>query len=160
MKKWLFIVGLLLILIITGCSAYFYQVVRGPLVEEQNRAVEYVLKNSELKTIDTVSHYYGSENYQVIKGKDEDGTALIAWVSPENDEVVVHREDEGLTVPEIRELIMETVSPKEIVSIRLGIENNLPVYEVTYIDEDARYVYYYVTFKDGTFVKRYSLKQD
>ncbi|MFP3393521.1 peptidase M4, partial [Brevibacillus sp. SIMBA_076] len=49
--------------------------------------------------------------------------------------------------------------PKEILKAKLGFENNIPLWEVTYIDDDNRYSYYYLEFKDGNFLRRYSIEK-
>ena len=41
--------------------------------------------------------------------------------------------------------------PKEILKVKLGVENNIPLWEVTYIDDDNRYSYYNLAFQDGQF---------
>ena len=43
------------------------------------------------------------------------------------------------------------VSLKEILKVKLGVENNIPLWEVTYIDDDNRYSYYNLAFQDGQF---------
>ena len=42
--------------------------------------------------------------------------------------------------------------------VKLGFENDVPLWEVTYIDDDNRYSYYYLEFKDGKFLRRYSIE--
>ncbi len=49
--------------------------------------------------------------------------------------------------------------PKEIMKVKLGFENDVPLWEVTYIDDDNRYSYYYLEFKDGKFLRRYSIEK-
>ena len=43
--------------------------------------------------------------------------------------------------------------------VKLGFENDVPLWEVTYIDDDNRYSYYYLEFKDGKFLRRYSIEK-
>lgn len=158
-KKWLFIVLAIVILSIV-CFSIFYMSIRSPIKDDRERAIQYVLSETDIKEVIDVSFYNGSNHYQVITGMDEKGEEWIAWYSEEEDKLIKRRKSQGLSENEVLNIVKQQLEVKKIKNIRLGIENNLPVYEVTYIDDEDRYAYYYLTFNDGTFVKRYSLKHD
>ena len=41
--------------------------------------------------------------------------------------------------------------PKQIVKVKLGAENDIPLWEITYIDQEDRYTYYYLEFQNGEY---------
>lgn len=157
--KWIFTVCLIFIIII-GIFSYFYIAIRQPMTLDNIRAIEYVMKETVIEEVNDITFYNGSNHYQVITGTDAKGEQWVVWYNEENDEVIKRKMNEGLSEKEVLQIVNQRLKVKKIENIRLGIENNLPVYEVTYIDDEDRYAYYYLTFNDGTFVKRYSLKRD
>lgn len=82
-------------------------------------------------------------------------------------ETIVRKKSEGISEKEALQRTIEQVGddskehkskPKEILKIKLGFENNIPLWEVTYIDDENRYSYYYLAFKDGQFYDDTALK--
>ncbi|MFV8828333.1 DUF5590 domain-containing protein [Alkalihalobacterium sp. APHAB7] len=161
MKKWVITIVCALLIAAIGMSIYFYQNMRSPITEQEQLAIERALNETEIGIIEDVSFYHGTQPYVVIKGQQEDGeTDLIAWVGQEAESIVVKPAKNGLTEEEVRQFAVSELAPKRLLAVRLGLENRLPIYEITYIDQNDRYSFYYITFEDGTFVKRYSLKTD
>ncbi|TPE70829.1 DUF5590 domain-containing protein [Halalkalibacterium halodurans] len=157
MRKWLILIGIVLFSAIIGAGAYGYTVIKSPFSEDEEQAVQLVLSEGYLATVNDASYYHGSDAYQVIHGLDEDGEERIVWVGPD-DQVISKKASEGISEEDVRAIIERELAVRELVAIRLGVENEHPVYEVTYYDEEGRLSYYYVSFYDGTFIKRYSLR--
>lgn len=161
MKKWVITIVCVLLLTAIGISIYFYQSMRSPITEQEQLAIARVLGETEVSIIQNVSFYHGTEPYVVIKGQQEEGGEnFIVWVGQEDESVVVKPANAGLSKEQVRQFAINELAPKKLLAVRLGLENRLPIYEITYIDENDRYSFYYITFEDGTFVKRYSLKAD
>ena len=68
-------------------------------------------------------------------------------------------QNEGISQEKAVAKLTAERDPKEIVSVRLGMEKGLPLWEITYIDQENRYSFYYLSFEDGTFIRRYSFHQ-
>ena len=107
----------------------------------------------------SVDYYNGKSAYIVVQGTDEKGEQLIVWV-PEKKGYCSKEKSEGISEKEAIQRTIEQVGneskeskskPKEIMKVKLGFENDVPLWEVTYIDDDNRYSYYYLEFKDGKF---------
>lgn len=158
MKKWLIAIGIFVIFIIL--ASIYYQMIRSPLTNEEQEAVSIALAETKLEHVNSVEFYHGTDAYQVINGTDAKEEELIVWVRSDNKEVMTKRVKDGLSKEQVEQFALNELSPTEVISIRLGVEQGLPVYEITYIDGEHRYAYYYMTFDDGTFVKRYSLRND
>lgn len=80
--------------------------------------------------------------------------------SKEKSEGISEKEALQRTIEQVGDDSKEHKSkPKEILKIKLGFENNIPLWEVTYIDDENRYSYYYLAFKDGQFLRRYSIEK-
>ncbi|WP_026673080.1 cell wall elongation regulator TseB-like domain-containing protein [Alkalihalobacterium bogoriense] len=161
MKKWVFFGIVLFVVVIVSMSTYFYQTIRSPIVAEKEVISNFIIENTDVTIVDTVEFYHGTESYFVIKGVNEQNENVIVWINKEDrDSIIVRNAADGITKEQVRSFALSELDPKKIISIRLGYENNRTVYEITYIDEEDRYSYYYMTFSDGTFVKRYSLRKE
>lgn len=160
MKKRLMIVAVFVMILTVVVAGFYYQMIRTPLTNEEQEAVAIALAETELEQVEAVEFYHGTDSYQVIRGTDHDGEQLIVWVSTDENEIVMRRAKDGLSHEQVEQFASQQLAPRELISIRLGIEQDLPVYEITYLDNERRYAYYYMTFKDGTFVKRYSLRHE
>jgi len=100
----------------------------------------------------------------VIKGKNRDGENIIVWVPKAKDkDITVKKESEGLTEREALAMVREGLAlkddqrPKEIVRVKLGMIENTPVYEISYIDQKGRYSFLYIDFYEGNWYRVYNL---
>ncbi|MFC0559920.1 cell wall elongation regulator TseB-like domain-containing protein [Halalkalibacter alkalisediminis] len=159
MKKWLIIIFVLVTVLLTGAGVYAYQTIREPLLHELEQA-EHFVRGQVLQTVYDVSYYHGTETYYVFFGLTEDEEDTIVWVSEDFSAYHTEKVSEGITKEEAIAIVKQQDRVKRIQSVKLGYERNLPVYEVTYLNEDNRKGYYYLTFEDGTFMKRYVLRTE
>ncbi|WP_017755548.1 cell wall elongation regulator TseB-like domain-containing protein [Calidifontibacillus oryziterrae] len=170
MKKWLFFISLLLIFVIWQAS-YIYMESIGGLKKEEQDAISYAKKHTNLIQATDVEYYHGSSAYYIVYGRSKYNEDLIVWVpASEDGELLTRLVNQGWKKEKVRSHVMESQNPLEIIDIRLGAEvmkdnrtektEIIPLWEVTYIDQQNRYTYYFIKFIDGSFVKRYSLKKD
>ncbi|WP_096200901.1 cell wall elongation regulator TseB-like domain-containing protein [Bacillus sp. FJAT-45350] len=159
MKKWFILGSLILLLAIIGLTSYFYIIVRAPLVESQEELVQFAHENTEISIVNDVKHYFGSDAYTVIFGMNEEEENIIVWIREDREKIVTKKVDDGWSKEQVIQFANEQLPLDKLVSIRLGVERELPVYEIAYIDNEDRYAYHYITFDNGTFVKRYSLRR-
>ncbi|NNU90470.1 copper amine oxidase [Anoxybacillus sp. CHMUD] len=126
-------------------------------VSSKNESEQRAMKQAEKQGIihiDDVYTYRGSDVYVIVIGKNDEGEQMIAWVTEKGKIVDVRKASEGITKQQAQSSI-KTYHPKEVVSVKLGMEKGIPLWEITYIDERDRYSFYYVRFEDGAFLKRY-----
>ncbi|MCL7745949.1 DUF5590 domain-containing protein [Halalkalibacter alkaliphilus] len=160
MKKWMILIVIIIVLSLTGLSVYAYQSIREPLRHNYAQAENYVVGQSLLKTVLTVTYYHGTDAFYVFTGLDEKDEETIVWVSAEYDFHHVEKASDGITREEAVAIVERNEEVSRIRTAKLGYERELPVYEITYINDENRKGYYYVTFEKGTFMKRYLLRTD
>lgn len=126
-----------------------------PYNEAEKKAVEIAKKEAELVSVDDFSIYNGTETYFVVKGKDIRGRRFVVWI-PEEEKgriITVKREKDGITEDEARRIVMQKKAPKEIMSIKLGMENHIPLWEIYYRSKKDSISYYYIDFTTGEMLK-------
>lgn len=140
-------------------SIHLYTNVSEPIKNSEKEALSYLKANAaEFTNVKQVNFYHGSESYQVFEGTNKDEDMVFIWVAMSLDNHIVKEKAAGLAIEEVVLYTEEELKSKEIISIKLGIENSLPLYEIIYKDQQDRYSYYYISFKDGTYLKHYHLK--
>lgn len=160
MKKWGIIISLFLILVGIGASNLYFKALQ-PKRDAEKQAVQKVREAYDLAEVSSTDTYYGSHTYYIVKAKNKKNEKVIVWV-PKNEkkhDMIVRKESSGVSREKVISIVQKERSPEKIKSIRLAMENKLPMWEVTYIDEKNSFTYYYVDFQTGEFLKRYSMYQ-
>ncbi len=159
MKKWLtFSLAICLVITILA-TAFAYHVVRSPINEgfQKARSFSYDIGMNEIAAID---YYFGTEAYYVVEGLDENGEEAILWIREDFSFYDLARKADGITREEALSILEREEQFETVKSIKLGYERGLPIYEIVYETLDERLGYYYVTFTDGTFMKKYVLRKE
>ncbi|MGW6380324.1 cell wall elongation regulator TseB-like domain-containing protein [Peribacillus butanolivorans] len=155
MKKWLIIASILVLCFIGFVGGAYIKALQ-PKKEAGNEAFEKAKKEGGLETMEEFYLYNGQDSYSVIIGKGENGTEKIVWLpEDEKKEIVVENYKDGKSKKEILSIVNEKLNPQKIISVKLGMEKNVPLWEVTYLDESERFNYDYYDFKTGEWLKYY-----
>ena len=156
-KKWiLVIVGLVFL---AGWQAYYlYNEVNAKPEKKEAEAVEVAKKEENLASIKNVDHFFKNETYYVVEGENEDGRDMIVWVG-EDKKVYSESAKKGLSEGQMIDYVKANHDAKEIIDIRLGMEDEIPLWEVVYLDDQDRYTYYYGYFETGKRYEIYRLKE-
>lgn len=159
MKKWIISITSIISILLLAGSLYLYTIIREPLTDQFDQVEQYVLQQQLLDTIEDISYFHGHEVVYVARGE-LDSVQRYVWVTDDLTTAYEANVDEGITEEEAISLVEQHEPIIQLQTIRLGLEQNRPLYEVTFIDESERKSYYYLHFKDGTLIKRYSLRVD
>jgi uncharacterized protein YpmB len=157
-KKW----GILLLLLLGWTVWLFadaYHAAVASKQKDEQRAIERAKEEADLTAVLDVDTYYGNETYVVVIGKNKDNKKMVVWVPEKGNDLEVKPLSSGISKEEALALLKAEYSPKKVISAKLGMEKGIPLWELTYMDKQNRYSFYYVSFEDGTFIKRYSFAQ-
>ena len=158
MKKWGIIISVFLILVGLGGANIYFKALQ-PKHDAEQQAVQKARKTYDLAEVSSADTYYGSHTYYIVKAKNKKNEKVIVWV-PKNEkkhDMIVRKESSGISQDKVISIVQKERSPEKIKSIRLAMENKLPMWEVTYMDKKNSFTYYYVDFQTGEFLKRYSM---
>ncbi|MGG6361442.1 DUF5590 domain-containing protein [Peribacillus frigoritolerans] len=155
MKKWLIIASILVLCFIGFVNGAYIKALQ-PKKEAGNEAFKKAKEEGGLVTMEEFYLYNGQDSYSVIIGKGEKGTKKIVWLPEDKKkEIVVENYKDGKSKKEIMNIVKEKLNPQKIISVKLGMEKNVPLWEVTYLDESERFNYDYYDFKTGEWLKYY-----
>ena len=155
MKKWV-IAAAVIVLFVSGIVAGAYINALGPKKDAAKEAFQSAKQEGGLVTMDEFFVYNGRDSYNVVVGKTKDGTKKVVWLPNDNKKkAVTANYTDGISKKEILQIAKKQVNPDKIISIKLGMESNTPLWEITYLDESNRYNYDYYDFKTGDWLKYY-----
>jgi uncharacterized protein YpmB len=159
-------------IIIIWQASHIYHVSISFQKNGENKAIAYAEeKVKALSSITDVEYYHGRLAYTVLYGTDDNKEDIIVWVpDSKNGKLITKKASEGWSMEKVKKYVIANQNPLKLIDIRLGAEvikdnrtnrtETTPLWEVTYIDQEKRYTYYFMKFVDGSFVKRYSLKKN
>ncbi|RSK27399.1 copper amine oxidase [Bacillus sp. HMF5848] len=129
--------------------------------ERQQSAIKAAQHYSDIKQIEHVYTYSGVDSYDVVIGISEEDERIAVWVPrlhiTKSNKLFIRKLEDGIDEQQAIDIVTNKLETKKIVSVTLGMENEVPLWEITYIDSDDSYCYYYVSFDGGEFLKRYCI---
>lgn len=163
-RKFLFAMISLIFLTI---ATIIYLYVRGtaPLEEKYQEALARAQDVVQFSSVEHIDWFHYEEAYTIIEGRDQEGTRIIVWV-PENEEgeITAVKASDGLRKEDALALLQTGLPdlaaesrPREILSIKYGMIDKNPVFEITYLDQRDRYSILYLDFYAGEWFKVYNL---
>lgn len=156
MKKWILAAVLTLVAVILYSMYIYKDTMNGKLLGEA-KAITVATEEANLTNITSVDYYHGISSYKIIQGTDTKGVHWIVWVPEKKGKVLIKKLNDGVSQQEAIQIVMKERNPKEIVKVKLGAESDIPLWEITYIDQEDRYTYYYLNFIDGKYEGYYSI---
>ncbi|WP_026676980.1 DUF5590 domain-containing protein [Fictibacillus gelatini] len=159
MKKWLLIVFFMVVVLVIWQSISLYETIQAGKNGSRNKAVKIAKERYNLVKVQSGEPYYGNKAYFVVEGKNKAHKSIIVWVD-EKGNTYSETKSSGLSKKEMLAYTRRNLNPKKIIDIRLGMDNDHPIWEVVYIDSNNRYTFYDGYFENGSRYKKYSIKQD
>lgn len=153
MKKWIFF-PLLFLVIILGISIKVYLTAVEPVKAAEKKSVSRASERVQLSEVQDFHIYHGIETVNVIEGKTKKGEKVIVWIPQKSNKVYVRKAKDGLSKEEAINKLLQEKNPKKIISVRLGMEKNIPLWEIYYRSNNNLINYYYVHFETGEWLKR------
>ncbi|MGY4690075.1 PepSY domain-containing protein [Salibacterium sp. K-3] len=157
MKRWLLLIGLT-VLVLAALSILGYTMVRSSLAEELDKAENLVLAKDNVHSVHDVYYYNGEETIYTVNAGLADGSDEWFFL---NDNSITSRlpSEESISLKEAEEVVLDRFDRQTIRSIKPGMEDGEPLYEVTF-KNDSTLHYYYLSMEDGAYIKRYSIRQN
>jgi uncharacterized protein YpmB len=148
---------LFLVVFIVICVGVFIKVyvsAQAPLNAAEEKAISLAKEKVELKEVEDFHIYHGTETVSVLEGKNKKGENIIVWIPEKSKKVIVDKRKNGISKEDAVNRLLDEKNPEKIISVKLGMENNIPLWEIHYRSENNLINYYYVDFKTGEWLKK------
>jgi uncharacterized protein YpmB len=153
MKKWIIFI-VIFIVVIFGLLIKVYFTSVDPVKAAEKKAVALANKEISIKEVEDFHIYNGIETVNVIEGKSNNGEKIIVWIPEKSKKVYVKKAKDGLSKEDAIQKLLQEKSPKKVISVRLGMEKNIPLWEIYYRSNNNLINYYYVHFDTGEWLKK------
>jgi uncharacterized protein YpmB len=144
----------LFIVVVLGISIKVYFSSVQPVKAAEKKAVALANEKTALSKVVDFHIYSGLETVDVIEGKDKKGEEIIIWIPEKSKNLIVKKASDGLSKEQAIQKLLEEKNPKKIISVRLGMEKNIPLWEIYYRSENNLINYYYIDFETGEWLKK------
>jgi uncharacterized protein YpmB len=145
---------ILLVLIVIGVFYKIYFSALEPVKIAEKKAVAIAERKVNISKIDDFHLYNGVETVDIIECKNKQGENLIIWIPEKSKKMIIKRAKSGLSKEDAIRKLEESKNPRRIVSVKLGMEKNIPFWEIYYLSKDNLINYYYVHFETGEWLKK------
>ena len=140
------------LVIFFGAARIFY-LSQSERLRAKDLAVEIAAQKVQFTKITDFYWFNTEETYYSLAGITTEGQQLYAIVSPDKKEVTILQQDAVINEQEARSITKQAKHTDEILEARLGMIKDEPVWEVNYRTKNQRIGYYYISAKNGQWIK-------
>lgn len=153
--KWtLGIIGLLLVACLI-LGIYLYQVVQGNRTASFDQAEAQVIQETEIRTVNKIGRFHGENAYYTVYGETSNGEAKLVFYPFEKNQsgIITVNQSDIASKETIRANWNNQCQSCTMFDITPAVISNdeiEPAWEITYEDDEGRYVMEYLSIYDGT----------
>ncbi|MFD2616641.1 hypothetical protein [Terrilactibacillus laevilacticus] len=152
MKKWIIIFISIIVVVVISQSWITYHKTVSYKNKEENTAIKKAEKHDKISSsqISNVTYYNGKTPYHIIRTKKKNKDVYL-WVPDTKKGSYIERNvKDGITKNKALSIFYSLkYDTLKVVSVKLGAINDVPIWEVTFLDHQKRYNYVSLTFDDG-----------
>ncbi|WIF96355.1 MULTISPECIES: cell wall elongation regulator TseB-like domain-containing protein [Pontibacillus] len=154
----LLLASVIIITLVLGYLGYLYYVIQDDKTASFNPSKEIAQAETSLTSVNSVSRYHGMHQYDIVAGVDDNGEKGMAFIpvteGNEKEEVIYVTGQEITSKETMQRLWSDQCMSCTFIEIKPAIHQDVPLWEITYKDEDNRYVFDYYKMENG---KRYEV---
>lgn len=151
MKKWIFIGAAAVLIAVAWLCISVYRDAQVHLDQEHEAAADQAKQAYNIGPVIDVESFHGTNSYQVVKAEAQGaGDKKVYILIPDDAKLkpIYLKADEGITRGQLLKKFKEETSYGKIISVKLGVFDGEPAWEITYKSKGA-YVFAYYRFEDG-----------
>ncbi|WP_145956040.1 cell wall elongation regulator TseB-like domain-containing protein [Halobacillus halophilus] len=159
--KWSFIIIGALFFLSGALAVWMYVSINKDLHTGEEAAREMALNQTEIATVEKVSIYHGKSKVHIVKGKTQGGKEGLVFIDLSKNEILNEQmNQEIIAEQQLKQSWRADCQNCIYKNIQLGYEEEQPVYEITYVDSQNRYVFDYFNLNGERFNQRFAFKQN
>lgn len=139
-------VFIIAVLIIFGQSMSPYRAAR-------NNAFEHAEEYADLENLDNFYWYNSEETYYTVTGTNGEGEDIVAIIQKEGGHVEIIPLLETISEYDAVQQALSDLENVEILETRIGKDEDIPVWEISFRNPDDTIGYYLVSLESGEWIK-------
>lgn len=127
----------------------------GPYYHAKVEATNFARKHANLVEQEDFYWYSDSEgSYLTVTGQNGDQASIIVLIRQSDGAIMVLDQAETVSQEAITAQMIEDIAPAQILNYRMGIiEQNIPIWEVTYKKSNGSLGYYIASLETGAWLR-------
>ena len=127
----------------------------GPYYHAKVEATNFARKHANLVEQEDFYWYSDSEgSYLTVTGQNGDQASIIVLIRQSDGAIMVLDQAETVSQEAITAQMIEDIAPAQILNYRMGIiEQNIPIWEVTYKKNNGSLGYYIASLETGAWLR-------
>ncbi|MGG5178895.1 cell wall elongation/penicillin-binding protein regulator TseB [Bacillus sp. MM09(2025)] len=153
MKKIVWIISSIaaLVLLIGIISfTWIYQIAMGQKEQGHEAAIERAKKQANIVQVEQVETFVGKEKQFIVEGKNKQNETTYVWVpASKKEKVIAKKAKEGISSNQAVQAVQKENTVSKLKDVQLAREDDVLLWEVTYLNENNQYSFSYVDFSTG-----------
>lgn len=156
MKKWFIFISVFILSLSLCISLFVIWKAGQPFSEEIDKAEQLAVKEKKLSLVTNSQVYSGSTTYITVNGTDENGKEKAVFIptSGKNQKIEQVMLKDGISKKQAIQTVENEFKVKEVLHSKLGWEQDNAVWEITFLNENDKLNYVYLSFENGKWMKR------
>ena len=151
-RRTMFILLLTLFLLFLAAASIFLVSV-DPKIKKRNDALTMMAPTVEFSKVTKFYLFNTDTSFYTVMGENKEGNAIYAIIPEEGGDVTILQQSAVVNEQEARSITLQDKPDVEVLEARLGLLNGEPVWEVNYRMSNQRIGYYYISAKNGKWIK-------
>lgn len=145
------VVAVLVVVLVTWSV---YAIANHPRAVAQKQATTMAKKYAGLRSASGFYIYNRDWTYYTVAGKNAKGQAILVIVPQKGGDIRILKQAAGLTASQAQNEVKTASHPKKVLKVAMGIFNNKPVWEVTYLNQKGNLCYDLISFTSGKSIQQ------
>lgn len=125
----------------------------SPLKQARVETIDLAERKADLVEADDFYWYNGNETYFTVTGKNSVEEEIIVIVKQEGGSVEVINQEDTFSKGDAIRKVVELDSPVRILEARIGIHENLPIWEISFRQENGRIGFTMLSLRSGEWIR-------
>lgn len=151
-KKLIVVLFILLILTFIVFAYLLYYSIEKSKQDGFKDVEEYIYSETDMVTVENLTYFQEKEGYYIAEAIDEQGEYWYLFLLDDKSEpdYDIIKESANIKDDDVKADFYNDCKDCQLKSINPAYINHIPLWEITYIDQDKKYVIEYKYFEDGT----------
>lgn len=127
----------------------------SPYKQARNEAVDLINRRTNFDIINEEDFYWynGEESYFTVAGETNNGEHIVAIIQQNSGAIEIFDQKDVIPKQDIINKAYEDISPQKIFSVRIGISDSTPVWEVSFRQDNGNIGYILYSLTSGEWLK-------
>lgn len=125
----------------------------SPYKQARAETIELAQRRADLAKAEDFYWYNGDETFFTVTGTNKDGSSIVVIVQQDGGAIEVFNQDEIVTENEVVVATNNRENPKKVLEARIGVQNDQPVWEVSFQLENDQTGYSYFSLTSGEWLQ-------